>query len=59
MAKPNLGEEYALQHLRSEVDKYQRDWLEDQDPNAKGKLAIATEELKDYVSNLRKRGIDI
>ena len=59
MANPNLGEEYALQHLRSEVDKYQRDWLKDQDPNAKGKLAIATEELKDYVSNLRKRGIDI
>ena len=59
MAKPNLGEEYALQHLRNEVDKYQRDWLEDQDPNAKGKLAIAIEELKDYINNLRKRGIDI
>ncbi len=59
MAKPNLGEEYALKHLRNEVDKYQKDWLEDQDPNAKGKLAIAVEELKDYINNLRKRGIDI
>ena len=59
MAKPNLGEEYALRHLRNEVDKYQRNWLQDQDPNAKGKLAIAIEELKEYISNLRKRGIDI
>jgi hypothetical protein len=59
MAKPNLGEEYALKHLRNEVDKYQTDWLKDQDPNAKGKLAIAVEELKDYINNLRKRGIDI
>ena len=59
MAKPNLGEEYALKHLRNEVDKYQTDWLKDQDPNAKGKLAIAIEELKDYINNLRKRGIDI
>ena len=59
MAKPNLGEEYALKHLRSEVDKHQTDWFKDQDPNAKGKLAIAVEELKDYINNLRKRGIDI
>ena len=59
MAKPNLGEEYALKHLRNEVDKYQTDWLRDQDPNAKSKLAIAIEELKEYINNLRKRGIDI
>ena len=59
MAKPNLGEEYALRHLRNEVDKYQTDWFKDQDPNAKGKLAIAIEELKEYIRNLRKKGIDI
>ena len=49
MAKLNLGEEYALKHLRNEVDKYQTDWFKDQDPNAKGKLAIAIEELKEYM----------
>ena len=59
MAKPSLGEEYALKHLRSEVDKYQTDWLKDKDPNAESKLAIATEELKEYTNNLRKKGIDI
>ena len=59
MAKLNLGEEYALRHLRSEVDKYQRDWLKDKIQTQRVKLAIAIEELKEYISNLRKRGIDI
>jgi hypothetical protein len=47
------------EHANRWANQHQTDWLKDQDPNAKGKLAIAIEELKEYISNLRKRGIDI
>jgi gamma-glutamylcysteine synthetase len=54
------AERYELKFLRKKVDNLEKDLMfNDSNQNVMGKHAVAREELKDFVNNLRKEGVNI
>ena len=54
------AEEYELKFLRKSLDDLQKDMIQNgRDQNLSGKYSVARSELKEFVSKLRKEGVNI
>jgi len=60
MRKINRAEEYQLQFLRREVDRAMEQWIaKPQHPDLSSNANQAQKELKEFVTKLRKEGVNI
>lgn len=60
MTKLNPAEEHILKYLRKQVDRLQDErYRTDARPNINNEIYAAQQELKRYVSELRKKGYNI
>jgi len=60
MTKLNAAEEHILKYLRRQVDRLQDErYRTDARPSINNEIYAAQQELKRYVSELRKKGYNI
>ena len=60
MEKISRADEYQLRILRDNVDRLDEQRLTNSnDPNVTGQAAVARSELQEFVSKLRKKGVNI
>lgn len=56
----SAAEEYELKFLKKRLDNLEKDMFQDaRNQNTSGKYSVARSELKEFVNNLRKEGVNI